>query len=61
MSSDTEIEMVVINCAISQPVRHETTLREGLPYGRTQWRTTGNNKGARSRSETAEYLCDKNR
>ena len=44
-----------------QPVRHETTLREGLPYGRIQWRTTGDNKGARSRSETAEYLCEKNR
>ena len=44
-----------------QPVRHETTLKEGLPCGQKQWRTTGDNKGAHSRSENAKYLCDKNR
>ena len=44
-----------------QPVRHDTTLRGGLPCRRIQWRTTGDNKAPRSRSETAEYLHEENR
>ena len=44
-----------------QPVRHDTTLRDACLGDDYNGEQKGDNKAPRSRSETAEYLCEKNR